>query len=78
MIEPSFEHCEKNKSKKCCIDVVIFILSVIFAFALGVVIGAVTGLFAALGLGAFIAILVILAVLIITRIIMLACCNRKC
>ena len=52
--------------------------SVIFAFVLGVVIGAVTGLFAALGLGAFIAILVILAILIITRIIMLVCCNRKC
>ena len=53
-------------------------LSVIFAFVLGVVIGAVTGLFAALGLGAFIAILVILAILIITRVIVLVCCNRKC
>lgn len=77
MIEPSFEHCEKNKSKKCCVDIVIYILSVIFTFLLGVVIGAVTGIFATLGLGAFIALLVILAILIVIRIITLICC-KKC
>lgn len=77
MIEPSFEHCEKNKSKKCCVDIVIYILSVIFTFLLGIVIGAVTGIFAVLGLGAFIALLVILAILIVIRIITLICC-KKC
>lgn len=77
MIEPSFEHCEKSKSKKCCVDIVIYILSVIFTFLLGIVIGAVTGIFAVLGLGAFIALLVILAILIVIRIITLICC-KKC
>lgn len=77
MIEPSFEPCEKGRNRKCCVDVIIFILSVIFTFLLGVVIGAVTGLFAALGLGAFIALLVILAILIIIRIIAIKCC-KKC
>lgn len=77
MIEPSFEHCEKNKSKKCCIDIVIYILSIIFTFLLGVVIGAVTTIYEVLGLGAFVALLVILFILIIIRIIALICC-KKC
>lgn len=77
MIEPSFEHCEKNKTKKCCIDIVIYILSIIFTFLLGVVIGAETALFETLGLGAFVALLVILAILIIIRIITIICC-KKC
>ena len=42
--------CKKNKkSRRCCIDLTIFILSVFLAFVIGVLIGAVTGLFAALG-----------------------------
>ena len=65
------------KYKKCCVDVVIFILSILFAFVIGVIIGAVTGLFAALGLGAFVTLAVILGVLIIIRIVMLACLGIK-
>ena len=65
------------KYKKCCVDVVIFILSILFAFVIGVIIGAVTGLFAALGLGAFVTLAVILGVLIIIRILMLACLGIK-
>ena len=65
------------KYKKCCVDVVIFILSILFAFVIVVIIGAVTGLFAALGLGAFVTLAVILGVLIIIRILMLACLGIK-
>ena len=65
------------KYKKCCVDVVIFILSILFAFVIGVIIGAVTGLFAALGLGAFVTLAVILGLLIIIRIVMLACLGIK-
>ena len=65
------------KLKKCCVDVVIFILSILFTFVIGVIIGAVTGLFTALGLGAFVTLAVILGILIIIRIVMLACFETK-
>lgn len=78
MIEPSFDCCNKSKNKRCCVDVVIFILTIAFAFILGVVIGAVTGLFDALGIGALIAILIILFLLIAIRIVLLACSKNKC
>ena len=72
---------EKNncyqKNKRCCVDVVIFILSILFAFIIGVIIGAVTGLFAALGLGAFVALAVILGILILIRSVMLICPETK-
>lgn len=75
MFEERDNCCQKYK--KCCVDVVIFILSILFAFVIGVIIGAVTGLFAALGLGAFVTLAVILGVLIIIRIVMLACLGIK-
>lgn len=71
-----FEERNNNccpKFKKCCVDVVIFILSILFAFVIGIIIEAETGLFAALGLGAFVTLAVILGVLVIIRIVMLAC-----
>lgn len=68
------------KEKRCCVDLTITILLVAFAFVLGVIIGALTGLFALLGLGAFIALAVILVLLIVLRIVMLVCCRKakKC
>lgn len=65
------------KEKRCCVDLVLTILLVAFAFILGVIIGALTGILVLLGLGAFIAIAVILALLIILRIVMLACCKKE-
>lgn len=64
--------------RKCCIDVVIFVLSILFALVLGIIIGAVTDLFAILGLGAFVAVAVLLGVLILVRVVMLICCRRYC
>ena len=67
-----------NKDRKCCVDIVIFVLSILFAFVIGLIIGAVTGIFAALGLGAFVAIAILLGILILVRIIMLICCKKCC
>lgn len=63
--------------KRCCVDLALTILLIAFAFVLGVIIGALTGLFALLGLGAFIAIAVILVLLVVLRIVQLACTNKN-
>ena len=71
------DNCCK-KVKKCCVDIIIFILGLLFAFVIGVIIGAQTAIFEVLGLGAFVVLAVLLGILIIIRIIMLICCKRKC
>jgi len=79
-MEPQVDICfkrEKNKKRKCCIDLVIFVISVLLAFGIGVIIGALTGLVAFLGIGAIVLFLVTLLILLIIRIIMLICCKKK-
>ena len=66
-----------TKVGRCCVDVVIFILSILFSLIIGIIIGAVTGIYATLGIGAFVTSAVILGVLIIIRIIMLLCFELK-
>ena len=66
-----------RKTKRCCIDIVIFILSLVFTFIIGIIIGANTGILDALGLGAFVAFAVLVGILIVIRIIMLACFGCK-
>lgn len=70
-------NCSKAK-KRCCIDIIIFVLSILIAFTVGVIIGAVTGLFALIGLGAIIVLIVILVILLVIRILTLVCCRQKC
>ncbi len=69
-----------NKTKRCCVDLTLTILLIAFAFILGIIIGALTGLFALLGLGAFVAIAIILVLLIVLRAVMLICTrkDKKC
>ena len=62
---------------KCCIDIVVFILTSLLLFIVGVIVGAYTGLAALLGLGAIITITAILIILLIIRIITLICCKDK-
>lgn len=71
------DNCCK-KAKRCCIDIIVFIVGLLFTFVIGVIIGAQTAIFEVLGLGAFVVLAVLLGVLIIIRIIMLICCKRKC
>lgn len=69
----------KRKDKKCsCIDLVITILVVLFAFVLGIVLGAATGIVETIGLVYFLAILTVFAVLaILTLIYRLCMCKNK-
>ncbi len=69
--------CGCKKNHKCCSDIVICILVALITFVAGIVIGALTGLFAALGLGAFIAILAILIIILIIQIILAVCCKKQ-
>lgn len=62
---------------KCCTDIIIFILTSLLLFVLGIIIGAFTGLAALLGVGSIIAITAILTILLIIRIITLICCKEK-
>lgn len=66
-----------GKKNRCCVDIIICILSSLITFIAGLLIGALTGLVTALGLGAIIAILSILVILTIIRIINLVCCKDK-
>ena len=66
--------CRRNK---CCVDIIICILTSLITFVIGLIIGAITGLLSALGIGAIIAILAILLILLIIRIITLICCKKE-
>ena len=79
-MEPQVDICfkrEKNKKRRCCIDLVIFVISILLAFGIGVIIGALTGLVTFLGIGAIVLFLVTLLILLIIRVIMLICCKKK-
>lgn len=78
-MEPQVEVCfKKNKKRRCCEDIVIFILAIFVAFVIGLIVGALTDLITTLGLGAVILFLVTLVILLIIEAIMLICCKRKC
>lgn len=66
--------CKKNK---CCVDIIICILTSLITLIVGIIIGALTGLLTALGIGAIVAILAILLILLIIRIINLICNKDK-
>ncbi len=74
-----FEDRKECRKTKCCVDIVITILAITLAFVIGIIIGATTGIFDSLGVGAFVVLAAIFAILIIIRIIMLACfgCKEK-
>lgn len=81
-MEPQVDICfkkEKDKKRKCCVDLVIFVISILLAFVIGLIIGALTGLVTFLGIGAIVLFLTTLLALLAIRIIMLICCkNIKC
>lgn len=68
--------CKGKKSGKNCSNIVIFILIALITFVAGVLIGALTGLYAALGLGAFVTISAILIILLTIQIILAICCKK--
>ena len=66
--------CKRNK---CCVDLIICILTSILAFTIGLLIGALTGILVLLNLGAIIAVIAILIILLIIRILNLICNKEK-
>ena len=70
-------NCERRE-RRCCVDLIIFILSVLLAFAIGLLIGALTGIVELLGIGPLITFIVILILLIVLRVIMRICCPKSC
>ena len=78
MFENDFE-CN-DKKRKCCADkVTLVIILLLFVFVIGVIVGALTGLFALIGTAGFVVIAVALAVIALIRIaILVFCCKRKC
>ena len=69
----------KQRKNGCCVDAIIFILSVLLALTVGLIIGSipVIGLILFLAIAALIVLAVILAILIIIRIIQLVCNRNK-
>lgn len=69
----------RSNNSCCCLSIIITIFALLLVFALGVLIGGVTGLFALIGVGAFIVLLTLLAVTLIALIIYYLCrnCRRR-
>jgi len=79
-MEPQVDICfkrERERNRRCCIDLVIFVISILLAFGIGLIVGALTGVVSFLGIGAIVLFLVTLLILLIIRIIMLICCGRQ-
>lgn len=80
-MEPEVSICCSNKDKKCrCLYIILAILVTLFAFTLGVIIGALTSILSLIGASYFLAILTVLALLTILTIIFIICnCrNQRC
>ena len=71
-------NCNKKSNNKCnCFKIVIAILSVILAFALGIVLESAINLVSILSLAYFIAVITILIIAIISIIIIAKCICRR-
>ena len=57
----------------CNLRIIITVVAALLAFSIGVIIGAVTGLFDFLGIGAFVVLIVLLTVILVGLIITLKC-----
>ena len=78
-MEPQVDICfKKDKKRGCCMDLVIFIISILITFVVGLLIGSLTGFVDFLGIGALVLFVATLAIILIVRIIMLLCCNKCC
>lgn len=74
-----YENCSKGKkSKFCCIDIILVIVSIIITFFLGVILESAFGILAFFTLGVIIAILIILALILLIRLISLFLCKSRC
>jgi len=78
-MEPQVDICfKKDKRRKCCIDLVIFIISILVSFVAGLLIGSLTGFVEFLGTGAIVLFVTTLFLILLIRIIIMLCENKKC
>jgi len=70
----------QDKKRKCCADkITLVIILLLFVFVIGVIVGALTGLFALIGTAGFVVIAVALGVIALIRLVILVfCCKRRC
>ena len=64
-----------RRAFRCCIDIVIFIISILLTFVIGVLVGGATELATVIGTGVLITVFVLF---IIIRVVQLLCCKIKC
>lgn len=69
--------CGKKDKRSTCIDLIIVILSILFVFVLGIILGAVTGIVDTIGLVYFQALVTVFAVLTVLLIIYRFCIGRN-
>lgn len=70
----------KGKNKECCRDrIVIAVALILFAFVIGVLVGATTGFFALIGQSILTLIAIALGVIALIRLaILVLCCKKDC
>ena len=84
MQELAYNHLHTSLSKNSsdghhrCIDIVIFIISILLTFVIGVLVGGATELATVIGTGGFIVLITVFVLFIIIRVVQLLCCKIKC
>ena len=66
-----------RRAFRCCIDIVIFIISILLTFVIGVLVGG-AELATVIGTGGFIVLITVFVLFIIIRVVQLLCCKIKC
>lgn len=76
-METNVEICyKKDRKKDYCLYLILGIIAIVLSFFIGVLVAGLTGIFAALGLGAIVALIIALAVLLIVGVIAIICCKK--
>lgn len=69
---------EKCKNNDCfCLELIVTIVAIALAFFVGVLVAALTGIIATIGVGAIIGLIIALAVLLVIAIINVICCKKN-
>ena len=80
-MEPNIEvyyKKDEEKRKDCsCLWIILSLIAVALSFFVGVLITALTGIVATIGIGGIIALIVILVILLIISIINVICCKKN-
>ena len=69
---------DRDRKKDCsCLWLIVALVAIALSFFVGVLVAALTGIIATLGIGAIIALVIILAVLLVIAIINALCCKKE-